>query len=261
MGFKKNECLWSVSQSERVGVSLLCQEGNRQRESRNVFCRSFLMVSSFGRGGGPAEGAARIIPVWCRAALWSLQAAENTKGACGVDQPQSGTHTLPPAPRRSALNGQSASFKATAQHRMAAEHARVGIKTEDNTEEWAGTGPTKGTGETVSFGHGSGAQKAGHAPITQQTEKPEPCCVQWSWAKTVQEEARNRRKEHFSNISVHLMRRDLYREWAQGGALQLSASYICSKLETQLRMCHYTDGICGKSYVFIEFLTILFIRF
>lgn len=97
------------------------------------------MVSPFGRGGGPAEGAAQIIPVWCRAALWSLQTAENTKGACGVDQPQSGTHTLPPPLRRSALNSQSASFKATSQHRTAAEHARVSIKTEDDAEEqWVG---------------------------------------------------------------------------------------------------------------------------
>lgn len=46
-----------------------------------------------GEAAGLLKGAAWIIPVWCRAALWSLQTAERSKGASGVDQPWSGTST------------------------------------------------------------------------------------------------------------------------------------------------------------------------
>lgn len=48
------------------------------------------------------------------------------------------------------------------------------------------------------IGHGSDAQKAGHGPITQQTEKPKPCCVHWSLTQNGPEW-----KEQFSNIGFH----------------------------------------------------------
>lgn len=216
------------------------------------------MVSSFGRGGGPAEGAAQIIPVWCRAALWSLQTAENTKGACGVDQPQSGTHTLPPALRGSALNGQSASFKATAQHRTAAEHARVSIKTEDNTEEiiieeqWVGRDRSNKGNRWDGFiwPRVRCPESRSRSDYTAEREaRAVLCSVELSQNRPGrgQKQAERTLFQHQRPPNAPC----LYREWAQGGALQLTASYICGKLETQPRTCHYTDGICGNSDVFI----------
>lgn len=64
-----------------------------------------------------------------------------------------------------------------------------------------GTG--RKTGETVSFGSGSGVQKAGHGLITQQTEKPESCCVHWSSAKTSLRGERKEERRYTSNFCFH----------------------------------------------------------
>lgn len=114
------------------------------------------------------------------------------------------SHTLPSPCERTPTRGEGVSFEALRlggcqrQHGEGWRHQRRSRGFGPGTR---GTG--RGTGETVSFGHGSGVQKAGHGLITQQTEKPESCCVHWSSAKTSLSGERQREKRNTSNISLH----------------------------------------------------------
>lgn len=103
---------------------------------------------------------------------------------------------------------------------------RRGEKAGDISREAWGSGPGtrgtgRGTGETVSFGHGSGVQKAGHGLITQQTEKPESCCVHWSSAKTSLSGEKTERQDAALPTSASTALGE-YCEWTQGGALRTS---------------------------------------